>query len=66
MARFRCRPCGQERDFAYDPQRHTCPRCGSPDVKIALGIEEMPNELIDRMIEGLGQAELLDDDSNKD
>jgi hypothetical protein len=32
-------------------------------VQIGLGIEEMPNELIGRMIEGLGQAELLDDDS---
>jgi hypothetical protein len=63
MARFRCRACCQKGDFVYDPQRHACPRCGSPDVQIALGIEEMPNELIDRMIEGLGQAELLDDDS---
>lgn len=67
MARFRCRACGQEDDFTYDPQRHACPRCGSPHVQIALGIEEMPDALIDDIVQSLSQAEPLDDDtSDKD
>lgn len=60
MARFRCRACRQEGEFTY-AGAHECPRCGSPDVQFALGIEEMPDELIDRIIESLSQAELLDD-----
>jgi primosomal protein N' len=57
MARFRCSACGQEGDFTYDPTRHECPRCGSNHVVFALGIEEMPDELF----EALMQAEPLDD-----
>lgn len=61
MARFRCRACGREGEFTYDPTRHECPRCGSPDVQFALGIDEMPEELIDRIVQALSQAEPLDD-----
>lgn len=58
MARFRCRACAREGEFTYDPRRHECPRCGSPNVQFALGIDEMPDELIDRIGR---QAEPLDD-----
>jgi hypothetical protein len=59
MARLCCAACDRNGEFVYDPH----PRCGSPDMQIALGVDEMQNELIDWMIEGLSQAELLDDDS---
>ena len=42
-------------------QRHACPRCGSPDVQFAIGIDEMPDELMDKMVQALSQAEPLDD-----
>ncbi|TCU60486.1 hypothetical protein EDE08_1217 [Bradyrhizobium sp. R2.2-H] len=61
MARFRCRACGQEGEFVYDPKRHECPRCDSPDVQFALGMDEMPEELIDRIVQALSHAEPLDD-----
>lgn len=61
MARFRCRACGQEDEFTYDPTRQKCPRCGSPGMQFALGIEEMPEELIDRIVQGLSRTETLDD-----
>jgi hypothetical protein len=61
MARFRCRACGQEGEFIYDLKRHECPRCSSIDVQFALGIDEMPEELIDQIAQALGQAEPLDD-----
>jgi hypothetical protein len=60
MARFPWRACRQEGEFTY-AARHECPRCGSPDVQFALGIEEMSDELIDRIIESLNKAEPLDD-----
>lgn len=61
MARFRCRACGQEGELTYDPARHECRCRGSPDVQFALGAEEMPEELIDRMAQELSQAAPLDD-----
>lgn len=61
MARFRCRACGQEGEFTYDPTRHECPRCVSPDVQFALALDEIPEELIDRMAQELSHAEPLDD-----
>lgn len=61
MARFRCRACGQQGEFTYDPARHECPRCSSPDVQFAIAIHEMPEELIDRIVQASGQAEPLDD-----
>ena len=44
MAKFRCRACGREGTFEYQAGRHACPRCGSPDVQFAIGIEELPDE----------------------
>jgi hypothetical protein len=32
--------------FEYNAGPHKCPRCGSPDVQFATGIDEMPDELI--------------------
>ncbi|QQO33166.1 hypothetical protein JJC00_32290 [Bradyrhizobium diazoefficiens] len=64
MAKFLCHACGQEGEFTYDPARHECPRCGSRDAQFALGMEEMPDELIDRIVESLSQAERLDDHPN--
>lgn len=57
MARFRCRACRQEGEFVYDPKRHECPRCGSINVQVALGIEELPDEFV----QALSRAEPLDD-----
>lgn len=61
VARFRCRACGQKGGFTYDPTRHECPRCGSPDVQFALAIDEMPEELINLMARELSQADAFDD-----
>lgn len=61
MARFRCRECGQEGEFTYDPTRHGCSHCGSSEVQFALGIDEMPDELIDRIVQALSLPEPLDD-----
>jgi uncharacterized Zn finger protein (UPF0148 family) len=43
MARFRCRACGEEGTFVYDG-RHDCPNCGSIDVQLAIGVEELPDD----------------------
>lgn len=43
MARFRCRTCGKEGTFVYDGRRD-CPNCGSADVQLAIGIEELPDD----------------------
>ena len=50
MARFRCRDCNEEGEFAYRGS-HTCPRCGSGNVQIALSIAELPDD--DPLIEGM-------------
>lgn len=63
MAIFRCRSCGKDGNFTYDPQPYACPRCGSPNMESALGIEEMPDELIDRIVEGLDHPDRFDDDA---
>jgi hypothetical protein len=44
MAKFRCRTCGKEGTFVYDPQRFTCPICDSIDVQFEVGIEELPDD----------------------
>jgi hypothetical protein len=62
MARFRCRACGQEGEFAYNPHCHECPRCGSADVAFALGIDELPDEFVEALL----QAEPLDDEKDED
>jgi len=62
MAKFRCRACGQEGEVVYDPTHHACPRCGSLDVVFALPIDELP----DKFVEALLNAEPLDDEKNED
>jgi hypothetical protein len=44
MARFRCRVCGGEGEFDYRAGKHACPRCGSPDVQIAVSVDELPDD----------------------
>src|SRR5258708_38957943 len=51
MAKFRCRTCGKEGTFVYDPERHTCPLCDSIDVQFAIGVEELPDD--DPLIEAM-------------
>ena len=51
MAKFRCRTCGKEGTFVYDPERDTCPICDSIDVQFAFSIEELPDD--DPLIEEL-------------
>jgi hypothetical protein len=43
MARFRCRACGEEGTFVYDGRRD-CPNCGSIDVQLAIGVEELEDD----------------------
>jgi hypothetical protein len=43
MARFRCRACGEEGAFVYTVG-HACPRCGSRDVQLAIGVEELEDD----------------------
>lgn len=62
MARFRCAACGEEGEFAYDPERDNCPRGGSADVVFALGIDELPDEFVEALL----YAKLLDDNKNED
>jgi hypothetical protein len=52
MARFRCRACGQEGTFVYSGG-HACPRCGSPDVQFAIGVEELPDD--DPLVEAMAR-----------
>jgi hypothetical protein len=66
MARFRCRACGQEGAFVYDPKRHECPCCGSRAVQFALGAEEMPDQIVDEILKIVDGAEPLDRDQEED
>lgn len=66
MATFRCRTCHQEGDFVYDAARHACPRCGSREVQVAVGIDEMPDELVDRILEIAHGAAPLDREREED
>jgi hypothetical protein len=43
MARFRCRACGKDGTFVYNG-RLNCPNCGSVDVQLAIGIDELPDD----------------------
>ncbi|MCA6116718.1 hypothetical protein J6524_17690 [Bradyrhizobium sp. WSM 1738] len=61
MTRFRCRACGQEGDFVYDPKRHECPRCGSREVQF-----RAPDQLVYEIIESLSRAEPLDREGEED
>lgn len=40
---FRRRGCGEEGTFVYDGRRD-CPNCGSADVQLGIGIEELPDD----------------------
>lgn len=67
MARFRCRTCHQEGDFAYAPARLACPRCGSLEVQVAIGVDEMPDLLVvDAILELADGAEPLDREPEED
>jgi hypothetical protein len=43
VAHFRCRTCGEEGTFVYDG-RPDCPACGSIDVQLAIGVEELDDD----------------------
>ena len=64
MAKFRCRTCGKEGTFVYDPQRYTCPLCDSIDVQFALSIEELPDD--DPLIEAMKRLAEEDDEKSED
>jgi hypothetical protein len=64
MAKFRCRACGEEGTFVYDPERYTCPICDSIDVQFAIGIEELPDD--DPLIEAIKQRAKEDGEKNGD
>lgn len=61
MARFRCRTCGKEGAFIYDGRRR-CPNCGSIDVQLAIGIDELPDD--DPFIEAMKL--LTEEDGSED
>jgi hypothetical protein len=42
MAVFRCRSCGKEGTWVYDPERYTCPLCDSIDVQFIIPKDEVP------------------------
>jgi len=42
MALFRCRTCGKEGTWVYDPDRYTCPLCDSIDVQFIISRDEVP------------------------
>jgi hypothetical protein len=42
MAVFRCRSCGKEGTWVYDPERFTCPLCDSIDVQFIISRDEVP------------------------
>jgi anaerobic ribonucleoside-triphosphate reductase len=62
MAKFRCRTCGKEGTFVYDPERYTCPNCDSIDVQFAIGIEELDDD--DPLIEAMKQRAEEDGEKN--
>jgi rubrerythrin len=57
MARYRCRTCGQEKTFVYDPDRYTCPICDSIDVQFVIRIEELPRGRSNETAWGRGTGE---------
>lgn len=67
MARFRCRDCGAEGEFDYRPGPRECPRCGAPDVQVAISILELPDDdpLWDRLL-GLSDEALAQSDEKKE
>jgi hypothetical protein len=66
MATFRCRTCHQDGTFVYDAAHHACPRCGSREVQFAIGIDEMPDPLVDAILKLADGAEPLDRECGED
>ncbi|MHC2275343.1 rubredoxin [Bradyrhizobium diazoefficiens] len=66
MATFRCRTCHQEGEFVYDAEHHACPRCGSSEVQVAIAVDEMPDALVDAVLELARGAEPLDREREED
>jgi hypothetical protein len=63
MARFRCHACGGDDIFIYDG-RQLCPRCGSPDVQFAIGVEELGED--DPFVLAVAELANQDDATNED
>ena len=63
MARFRCRSCGKECTFVYDPERYMCPICGSIDVQFAVHLDELPAN--DPLLNVLNSSPNEDDERNE-
>lgn len=61
MARFHCQRCGKEGAFTYDGQLN-CPICGSFNVQLAIGIEELVDD--PTFLEAMGH--LTEDDGSED
>ena len=66
MARFRCRDCGSEGEFDYRPGARKCPRCGAPNVQVAISVMELPADdpLWERLINLGNEAPAQDDGKN--
>ena len=63
MAKFRCRACGEDGTFAYDGRRD-CPNCGSADVQLAIGVEELSDD--DPLVEAMARLAEKDNEKNED
>lgn len=63
-SRFRCAACGQAGKHRWDPdpQAHACPVCGSPDVVFTVSALEIPDELVEVLLD----AEPADADASED
>ena len=60
MARFKCRSCGEEGHIDYRAGARSCPRCGSPNVQLAISAAELPDE--DPIVVGIVRL-IVDDDT---
>jgi len=58
MAKFRCRACGREGTWVYDPERFTCPLCDSIDVHFEIFRGELPDDdPVAQRMDALAEAE---------
>jgi hypothetical protein len=62
MARFRCRTCGKEGTWVYDPERYTCPLCDSIDVQFIISRHELPEG--DPLLNAPNSLSKTDDESS--
>lgn len=62
MAVFRCRTCGKEGTWVYDPQRFTCPLCDSIDVQFIISRDEVPEG--DPLLNALDSPSKTDDENS--